>query len=193
MVTPPGSPSAVEFQGQDPQEVFSFYFRQHWIRMAWPSTRMLLWTAALLLFGYFLFFFIGVEDAFLRHSMLVVFVIIVAITQWEFMMRFYMRFLYVIIVTDRKIHRIKKTLFSIDDHQCLDLATIQDLHKKQHGLVQNLFGYGSLILEAQDTELRIHFVPKINAIYNRLLQARTDALRQHNALVAESKVVSGGQ
>lgn len=154
---------------------------------------MLLWTAALLLFGYFLFFFIGVEDAFLRHSMLVVFVIIVAITQWEFMMRFYMRFLYVIIVTDRKIHRIKKTLFSIDDHQCLDLATIQDLHKKQHGLVQNLFGYGSLILEAQDTELRIHFVPKINAIYNRLLQARTDALRQHNALVAESKVVSGGQ
>ncbi len=163
---------AVRFQGQDPEERFLFYFRQHWIRLVWPLTRMLFWSAGLALIGWILFFLIGIADPAIRHWLLGLLLMIFTLTQWEFLMRLYVHFLYVIIVTDKKIHRIKKTLFSVDDHQCLDLAAFQDMHKVQRGVVQNTFGFGTLILEAQETQLRIHFTPGIKRIYERLLEVR---------------------
>jgi len=90
----------------------------------------------------------------------------------DFLVRFYRYFLYIIVVTDNKVHRIKKTLLTIDDHQSVDIWMLQDIYKCQHGIIQNMLHYGSLILEAQDTVLRIHFVPQVAKRYEQLIRLR---------------------
>lgn len=131
--------------------------------------------------GYWLVFVeLGVSEWQNRHGILIALFSIFAIIHITFLMRFYTYFLYLVVITDRRVHRIKKTLFSIDDHQIIDLATFQDIHKWQHGIVQNLFGFGSLIMEAQETVLKIHFVPHIAKIYARLSHLRERARERMN-------------
>jgi len=83
--------------------------------------------------------------------------------------------MYIIVVTDRKIHRIKKTLLAVNDHQTIDLWVLQDIFKSQHGLVQNLFGFGTLIMEAQETQLRLHFIPGVQDKYLAIMKLREQA------------------
>jgi len=165
----------ITFQGKDHREHFQFYFRQHWIRLLWPFFRMIFWSLVLLTTGWIIFFYLTVSDVSARHGILLGLYLILATVHIRFLLRIYTYFLYVIIVTDRKVHRVKKTLFSIDDHQSMDIWTFQDVLKQQHGVVQNMLGFGSLILEAQDSELRLHFVPHISTIHHRLSQIRERA------------------
>lgn len=173
--TPQGG---VHFQGKDVQERFSFYFRQHWIRLVWPLCQTIFWTVAIIVAGWFIFFVEEVPDITTRHGLFLGLFLILTVVQIRFLLRIYMYFLYVIIVTDRKVHRVKKTLFSIDDHQSIDIWTFQDVQKQQHGFLQNLLGYGSLILEAQDSELRLHFVPHVSTIHHKLSEIRERAREQ---------------
>lgn len=168
------------FQGCSNGECFQGYFRQHWIRIVPTFLKTLLASIILIATALTFFVYIGVEDDGIRHSFLLVFLFAFAGIQLQFLFRFYLHFLYVIILTDQKIHRIKKTLFSIDDQQVLNLAIIQDVNKIQHGFLQNLFGYGSLILEAQETQLTLHFVPSVGQIAKEIIELRDKAHRKEN-------------
>ena len=107
-----------------------------------------------------------------RHVMLFLLCLLFLYSQFEFLNEFYRHFLYVLVVTNRKIHRIKKTLFVLDEHQSIDVTALQDVHKGQHGVIQNIFRFGTLTLEAQESVLRIHFVPDVQRKYNAILQLR---------------------
>lgn len=160
------------FPGQNPGEVIQFYFRQHWIRLIRPVGRMLLWLS-LLAIALSLALQIdqpGQEGT--RRVMIVLLLVFFLFSQFEFMNEFYRHFLYTIVVTNRKVHRIKKTLFAIDEHQSVELSTLQDVHKAQHGVMQNLLGFGSLTIEAMETVLCIHFVPCIEEKCNAILHLR---------------------
>ena len=165
-------PTSIHFPGQGQDETVQFYFRQHWIRLARPLGKMLLWLA-LLMVGLAIAPQITApgQDA-TRHVLLLLLCSFLIFSQLEFLMKFYHHFLHVIIITDRKIHRIKKTLFVIDDHQSIDVSALQDVHKSQRGIVQNMFGFGTLTLEAQESVLRIHFVPDIAQKYHEILRLR---------------------
>jgi hypothetical protein len=92
------------------------------------------------------------------------------------MMRFYRYFLSLTIVTDRKVHRIRKTLLTMNIHESVDLWLLQDITKSQRGIIQNLFGFGSLILEGQNQPLlRIHFTPHITLNHTKLMHLRERA------------------
>lgn len=136
---------------------------------------MIFWTVAITITGGIIFLYITVSDDAARHGILLGLYLILATIHIRFLFLVYNYFLYITIITDRKVHRIKKTLFSIDDHQSMDIGTLQDVLKQQHGLIQNMLGFGSLILEAQDSELRLHFVPRISNIHHRLSQIRERA------------------
>jgi len=166
------------FQGQDAHEVLHFYFRQHWIRLVVPFFWMIFWMAAVIFAGYAAFIAIGVNDSFTRHGILMGLFLVFAFVQWRFLIRFYDYALYIIIVTDRKVHRVKKTLLTHNDHQTIDIWTLQDIHKSQHGVIQSLFNYGTIILESQDTVLKLHFIPKVDRIYDRLSHVR-ELAREH--------------
>lgn len=163
---------ALTFQGKDEREVLQFYFRQHWIRLVVPCLSMVLWTAAIIVAGYAALVHIGIDDAFTRHGILIGLFLCFAFVQWKFLVRFYAYALYVIIVTDTRVHRIKKTLLTYNDHQTIDIGTLQDISKSQHGIIQYFFNYGTIFLEAQDTILKLHFIPRIDRIHEKLSHVR---------------------
>ena len=169
------------FQGQDEHEVLHFYFRQHWIRLLKPFLWMILWIFLVILAGYTAFVRVGVNDPFTRHGILMGLFLVFAFVQWRFLVRFYAYALYVIIVTDKKVHRIKKTLLTHNDHQTIDIWTLQAIHQSQLGVVQYLFNYGTIVLESQDTVLKLHFIPRVDRIYEKLLHIR-ELAREHSMM-----------
>lgn len=173
----------LSFQGKDPQEQFRFYFRQHWIRLLWPFTRTVLLSVLIGAAGWTALGQQAGADATTRHILTTLIFALFCAVQFQFLMRFYRYFLYVVIVSDRSVHRIKKTLLTMDDHENIDLAVLQDIHKSQHGVIQNMLGFGTLYLEAQDTHLRIHFTPHISARYHELMQLRQAAMRHGTPVV----------
>ena len=178
------------FQGRDEREQFQFYFHQHWIRLVKPFCTMLLWTTVVVVAGYFIFSSPEITSDMNRHGILVALFCMFAVLQLHFLARFYTYFLYVIIVTDRRVHRIKKTLLLTDDHQTIDIWTFQDIHKSQHGPIQNLLGFGTLILEANETMLRLHFVPHIAHIYGQISRVR-EAARERTAAQRQAENMNG--
>lgn len=178
MVKSPPLTADTEFQGKHPGEAFQFSFRQHWIRLLWPFTKLIVWHLLIIGIAYVTFAMIRIPDSFTRRATLILLTFFYLLANFEFLARFYRHYLYVIVITDKKIHRIKKSLIILDDHQSIDLWALQDINKYQHGLIQNLLGFGSIELEAQDTLLRIHFTPAIANIYEKLMHLREQARTQ---------------
>ena len=161
-------------------EHLSFCFRQHWLRLFVPAIRMIIFSVILILAGYVLIFSVGLDDPSTKRTIVLLLVFFFILIQIEFLMKFYAYFLYMIIVTDKRIHKIKKTLFATDNQQWLDLASLQDINKQQRGIVQNLLGFGSLVIEAQETELKIHFTPHIAEHYKTLMRLHSEAQQNTN-------------
>ncbi len=175
MVIPVRTRGTTEFQGKYPEEQFQFYFRQHWIRLFMPFARMILITAIIATMGYFLVELSFASGTGSRHIVIIMILLIFAIVQLEFLIHFYNHCLYMVVVTDRRIHRIKKTLFITDDQQSIDLWVIQDIVKSQHGIIQNTLRFGSLRVEAQESLLRLHFIPQVGKKYEELMHLREKA------------------
>lgn len=168
------------FQAKDRDETFQFYYHQHWIRLFWPFCQLLLWNALLIAVAIAMFTGTLFSEPGSRRLTLFILTVFFLFAHFAFLTRLYRYLLYVIVVTDKRIHRIKKTLLTLDDHESTDLWVLQDIHKRQHGLVQNLLRYGSLILQAQETEVRIHFTPNINKRYEAVAHLRERARAQMN-------------
>lgn len=166
------------FPGKDSEENFIFFFRQHWVRLIPRLARLALQTLIVIGVGWISFVTVELDNESTDHVLALILVFAFLITQFELLIVFYRYFMRITIFTDRKVHRIKKTLLLIDEHQSIDLWMLQDIRKNQHGMFQRLFGYGTLILEAQDTQVRLHFVPGVQKKADILLQLRERA-REH--------------
>ena len=175
-----------DFQCKDPDEVFHASLHQHWIRLAWPFTKTLLLTALILSIGGLTFSTVQVTASLPRHLILLFLLAFFLIIQCELLVRFYRYFLYLIIITDRRVHRIKKTLITTDEHECIDLWVLQEIQKIQRGPLQNLLGFGSLKLEAQDTHLTLHFIPHINERYGEIMHLREIARSSARRMAPDS-------
>jgi len=120
-----------------------------------------------------MFFAVGIQDGIARHTVFFLLLAFFLLFQWELLVRFYRHFLSVVIVTDRRIHRIKRTLLTLSDHDSIDLRQLKDVRKTQRGLIQAMFRYGSLYLEAQNaTAISMHFTPHIDWCHSQLLALR---------------------
>lgn len=162
------------FPGKHEGEHFQFFFRQHSIRLLRPLAQCVGSMLGLTALGYVLIVS-AAPDATTRHLALAILLFMFVLTNIVFLGALYRYCMYVIVVTDRKIHRIKKTLLAVNDHQTIDLWVLQDIFKSQHGLVQNMFGFGTLIMEAQETQLRFHFIPDIQNKYEAIMSLREQA------------------
>ncbi len=167
-------PARAQFQGSDAQEMLQFYFRQHWIRLLWPLLRTVFFTALIVLAGW-----AALAERIAPHAMLITLALLFILCHLLFLGRLYRHFLTLVIVTDRKVHYIKKTLLSVNDQHSIDFHILQNVLSRQVGVVQSLFGYGSLILDTRIRELRVHFVPRIGWVYGRIME-----LRQQNILAS---------
>jgi hypothetical protein len=169
----------IDFPGRHEGEEFQFFFRQHWIRLWHGFRNLLVWTVVFGVGIYIVANAFGSDTPVIRRVILVALSIFFLFTQLSFLVKFYSYFLYVIIVTDKKIHRIKKTMLTTDDHQSVDLWTLEDITKNQHGIIQNIFGFGSLVLISQTQEpLRVHFTPSISDKHEVIMSLREQARKQ---------------
>lgn len=148
-----------------------FVFRQHWIRLVKRGIWNIIWTAVILVTGYGTLL-VGEPESATRHILLSLLILTFMGSQLKFLMNIFNYFLYVIIVTESKVHRIKKTLVTFDDHETIDTRMLQDIHKSQTGVLQNILGFGTLHLDAQNTQMRIHFTPKVERKYRFLTELR---------------------
>ncbi len=186
--TPFDQRQLIDFPGRHEDEEFQFYFRQHWIRLWTPFWHLLLWTA-LFIAGIFAIqsALVGANSPTTRHVFLILLSVFFLITQLGFLARFYTYFLYVIIISDKKVHRIKKTMLIVNDHQSIDLWTLEDITKNQHGIIQNILGFGTLVLVMQGQDaLRIHFTPSINQKHEIIMKLREQA--RHRLLPQQQMV-----
>jgi len=168
--TKPQAPP-ISFPGKDPTEEFRFYFHQHRIRVVQAGSRVFLLFLACIAGIYFSGVF-TTEDDMTRRMVAVLLSVFFFVPQMNFLIRIYRHFLYLIVVTDKKVHTFKRTLISVDRHESVDLSALQDIKKHQRGIVQNMLGFGTLTLEAQNSKLTLHFTPDIDTIYNSILGLR---------------------
>lgn len=164
----------IYFPGMDPGEEFRFYFHKHWIRLLRQAGLLLLWVIAFLA----VFFVSGVmtvENEFTRRVLVVLLCVLFIVPQIMFIIKLYHHFLAMVIITDKKVHQFKRTLIAVDRHQTVDLWMLQEIGKSQRGIIQNILGFGTLLLEAQNTQIRLHFVPSINDVRDKIVGLREDA------------------
>lgn len=173
----PAAPLYIQFPGMDETEIFQFYYCQHWLRLLRSAGVLFLWMIGFAVLTYVTGVW-TIEDALTRRVITIGLALFFLIPNITFLVRLYTYFLYVVIVTDRKVHRFKRTLLAMDRHENIDLSVLQDLQKSQRGIVQNMLGFGTLILEAQNTQLIIHFTPRIDTVYNAIIQLRGNARNQ---------------
>lgn len=182
------------FQGKHTGETFQFRFYHHWIQLIWPTGKLILKTAILLGVAWVTFLAVESEDVFSRRMLLELYVLLFLLFQFEYLVRFFRYFLRVTVITDRKVHRIEKTLLTVDDHQSIDLWMIQDIDRLQHNIIENILSYGTIILEAQNSILKLHYVPGITKVYEKLIHLREQA-REHmtpyNAVRRQMQDMSG--
>lgn len=168
----PGPPSPPE------EERILFFFRQHWLRLLPHLVRTVIMSILLIAVSLFLLKGLGIGDSGTRHMILILIAFFFLFIQLDFIEQLYNHTLYLIVVSDRRIHRIKRTVFLTNDQQCIELWALQDIYKVQRGIIQNSLGCGTLILEAQESLLKIHFVPGINSKYQALMALREQARRR---------------
>lgn len=138
--------------------------------MFWPFLRTGLLTLLIAIITYIAFFVVGMESAEARQLTAFFLVTCLFLVQFWFLARFYRYFLHVAVVTDKRVHRIRKSLLTYDEHESIDLWSLQDVRKLQRGPMQNTFGFGTIQLESADMQMRLHFVPRINERYADILR-----------------------
>ncbi len=179
--TAPQRPSSIDFLDKNGLEHFQFYFRQHWARMFWPFLRTVLLTLLIGLITWYTFIIVGIESSGSRRLTAAFFAVCLLLVQFWFLARFYRYFLHVAVITDKRVHRIRKSLLTYDEHESIDLWMLQDVRKHQRGPLQNTFGFGTIFLESADMQMRLHFVPHINERYADLLRLLEVARNQRIA------------
>lgn len=165
------SAQAITFPGMTAGEHFQFFYRQHWMRLARMIQALAAGTA---LYAAALWLITDMQPDDTRRLLLAFASGAYLLLQLTLLTRFYRHFLYVVVVTDAKVYRIKKTLLTVDDRQTIDLWSLSDATATQHGLFQNVLGFGTLVLHGTE-ETRIHFTPRVRQQLNRISHLRTQA------------------
>lgn len=168
---------APSFPGMNTTEQFRFYFHQHVMRLWVPTGIMLFWMAVAAVLTY-VSGVMDMEDTAMRRAIIILLALCVFIPQMAFIVRVYNYYMRLVVVTDQKIHIFKRTLMTTDRHESVDLASLLDIDRKQQSVVQNMLGFGTLKLEGPHAQLRLHFTPKIDAVYSKIVSLREEARRR---------------
>lgn len=163
---------AIDFPGKEPKERFRFYFRKHWVRLVPAGAKALAWTLMLGFSSITLRLAGDPIDDDARHLILVLLGFFFVLFHMLFMRRWYAYFLHVIVVTDMKIHRLKKRYLVMDLERSVDIPSIRDIRREQHGPLQAILGYGTILLDTAQGEFRIDHAPNLTQLHDMLVVQR---------------------
>ncbi len=168
------------FKGQFEDEHVLCYFRKHWIQII-PRLSVLPLFLISIFVGFLFFDPLSRQELF--GDILVVFgVILMTYLIHRVFLDVLHFYLHTVMITNYRIVEVDRSVFLRDSKTSIDLANVQDIQKKQSGLMQSLFNYGSLIIVLSGTSetLTLNMVPrpeyqfkKINQVKSTYLPKRT--------------------
>lgn len=137
------------FKGQQSDENIACFYRKHWIVLIPLFCGVTVFIAIILLIFAVLsskiILFLREQEAFLS-----VLLILTAILTTFYINYFFIKlinyFLEVLVVTNYRIIELRKTLYINHDRDAIDLSKMQDVIKKQNGLIKNILNYGEIII-----------------------------------------------
>jgi hypothetical protein len=98
----------------------------------------------------------------------------------RFFVHIYNYFLDVVIITNYRIVDLNKTIILRDTKEVIDLAKIQDVLKKQDGLIRNVLNYGKLTITLSSSSIikTLHFVPNPDFHFRVINRKKRDYIHQ---------------
>lgn len=205
MTQTPQTNKDLHFKGQYADEVVIAFFREHWITLLPHIVVHVVFAACIVTL--FLNFFDALLAFFSTPIGEIVLIAAVLVSSY-FIHAFYIRlinyFLNMVIISNIRIVEIQKMVFIKDLQISLDMSMIQDVEKKQNGIIKNILNFGELtvVLSSSDTRT-IRFVPNPNfhfRLINRLKleyrqkhQGIKDHQRPHQPILYENFSFSPGQ
>ncbi len=163
------------FKGQLEDELVICTFRKHWVSILPTLVSM----PGLLIVLFVLFINLPRlvdQGHWMAYLMVFALAALHAVIHRQFLTIFYY-YLHTVIVTDRRVVLIDKSVFFKDSKTSLDLVNVQDIQKHQEGFYQNFFNFGSLsfMLSGSGSPSVIDLVPRPEYQYKKIHQVK-DAL-----------------
>lgn len=165
----------LHFKGQQVNEELVCFFRCHWVSLIPNLILFLLF--ALITLSIFIVFMTSIEfrnQFFALQLIFLFFFVFSTFYLHKFFLRLISHFAHVIIVTNSRIIEIHKTVYLNNSLDSIDLRLIEDVSKKQRGLIKNILNYGELIITLSDFSQVISWVPNPDfhfRVINRVMQA----------------------
>lgn len=169
------------FKGQHINEELECFYRHHWIVLVPP---VLLYIVFIVLFGLFLILMREQnaiqKDGVLFYAVILSGFLFATYYVHRFFVHMYNFFLNIVIITNYRIVDLDKTLILHDTREVIDIAKIQDVTKKQDGLVRNILNYGQLIitLSSVSSTKTLHFVPNPDFHFRVINRKKREYIQQ---------------
>ena len=189
---PEGDNTNRHFKGQHRTEYVSCFCRKHWIILVKDFLGFFILLTLLILTGIFLkgIYNFFSQDSFFINVMALGVAGIFTFYLQKFFLRIIQYFLEIVIITNYRIVVLNKSLYLKDSKDATDLPKIQDIKKRQDGILKNFLRFGDLeiTLSSSSTTKLLTFIPnpdyhfrKINTLKREYIKERLGQSRIHKA------------
>ena len=178
------------FKGQLDDEIVIFFFRRHWSKILtnlFMISLIFICFILVFLFDFGLVSLDGQDVHNLKWVILIVLTVLTGLLHFQFSKIFYYH-LHTVVVTNMRLVIVDKSIFFRDSRDSIDLLKIQDVNKKQNGLLPTLLNYGSLelTLMGSETPVVIDLVPTPDHYFKRMNEIKQNMSQK--ALAVEDRV-----
>lgn len=170
-----------QFKGQHTNEELECFYRHHWIVLLAP---ILLYIVFIALFSLFLILMhkqnAVQKDSILFYTLVISGFLFATYYIHRFFIHMYNFFLNIVIITNYRVVDLNKTLILHDTQEVIDIAKIQDVTKKQDGLIRNILNYGQLIitLSSVSATKTLYFVPNPDFHFRVINRKKREYIQQ---------------
>lgn len=164
------------FKGQLENEYVICYFRKHWITLLHRLAAIPV-LVFLTILGFFFLEPLSQSGLLVGVLTLMGFCLLLYGIHRQFLVIFHF-YLHTYILTNYRIVEVNRSVFMHDTKKSIDLSTIQDIQKKQYGLVQSILNYGSLtiVLSGTSENVVMTFVPRPEYQFKKINQVKSSYL-----------------
>jgi len=166
------------FVGQQKDEEIICIFRQHWIVILPLFVGFLLFTALSVIA---IIYAISKQITLIDYSPIsIIFSLLIYGFLHYYLHRFFLKiinyYFHTVIVTTFRLIEFEKTVILTDSKDAIDLIKVQDIIKKQDGLIKNIFNYGDIIItiSAVNTTKTLNFAPDPDLYFRTLNRAKRE-------------------
>jgi hypothetical protein len=114
------------------------------------------------------------EESLVLQGVFFMLMVLLTITGHVFFLRVLNFYLDIMILTNYRIIALKKSLYTHDDKEIIDLHEIQDMKKIQEGIFANFINFGTVVIitPSMTSSMNLHYLPKPEYYLNRVNEAK---------------------